>query len=152
MRYLFLVFCSLSLIACGDGADNDAETVPDRSINLQNISSIEEYIETADVEAGREATRICQQCHTFNEGGINRVGPNLWGVYNSEIGRRDNGFLYSDAISSTMGVWSAENLNNFLYKPRNAITGTRMTYAGINDAQIRANVIAYLETLKTTQE
>src|SRR5215468_8480312 len=33
----------------------------------------------ASVERGEEATRKCTACHTFEKGGPNQIGPNLWG-------------------------------------------------------------------------
>ena len=42
------------------------------------------------------------------------------------------------------GKWDYEALNAYLYKPREHIKGTKMSFVGLASAQERADLIAYL--------
>jgi cytochrome c len=91
--------------------------------------------------------RNCAACHTFNQGGPTRVGPNLFGVTERQIAEAP-GYNYSPALKSHKGHWDESNLDAFLKSPRSFAPGTRMTFPGIGSDQDRRNVIAYLESLK----
>ena len=94
--------------------------------------------------------KVCILCHTAIEGGLNKVGPNLWGVINGHAAHK-NDFNYSDAMMDrhNAGVlWDDEELYRFLYAPKQYISGTKMSYAGIKDDKERADVISYLNILK----
>src|SRR3989442_11827935 len=107
---------------------------------------IEQLPAKAAVARGETADKKCQACHTFNKGGRNLVGPNLWGV----IGRpkaSEAGFNYSAALKAKGGTWAIDDLNQFINNPRGYIPGTNMTFAGIQRGGERADVIAYLNSL-----
>jgi cytochrome c len=107
---------------------------------------IEQRLASASPERGEADTRPCQTCHTFEKGGPNRIGPNLFGV----VGRdraSEQGFNYSAAMKSKGGKWTFEELDKFLSNPRQDIPGTAMTFAGIQRDNQRADVIDYLRTL-----
>ncbi|MDF2095263.1 c-type cytochrome [Aquibaculum arenosum] len=101
----------------------------------------------ADVEAGEGAFRACAACHTVDEGGAHRVGPNLWDIVGASHAHAD-GFNYSDAMASLSDEpWTYEALNAFIENPRETIPGTRMSYGGMRSVEDRANLIAYLRSL-----
>ncbi|MEH2520904.1 cytochrome c [Bradyrhizobium sp. AZCC 1610] len=107
---------------------------------------IEQRLAKANVERGKSAAKKCSACHTFERGGPNRVGPNLWGI----VGRRrasEDGFNYSTAMKDKGGKWTFEELDKFLTDPRGYVPGTSMTFAGISRASERADVVDYLHTL-----
>lgn len=112
--------------------------------------SVLDLIATADVSAGQAAFRKCVACHTAEEGGANKVGPNLYGVVNRPIASHE-GFRYSAAMQEfSQGgsvVWDYEHLSGFLQSPRTYLPGTAMAFAGIRNIQEEANLIAYLRSL-----
>jgi cytochrome c len=102
---------------------------------------------SANVDKGKNTAKQCQACHTFEKGGPNRVGPNLWNIVGDERGQDRGGFNFSQAMKTKGGKWTFDDLNKFLKSPRDFIPGTAMTFAGINNDQQRADVIAFLDTL-----
>lgn len=107
---------------------------------------IETLLAKASVEKGQATAKQCQACHTFEKGGPNRVGPNLWNIVNRPRAS-EAGFNYSAGMKSKGGNWSFDELNKFLANPRGYIPGTAMTFAGLSRAEQRADVIDYLHTL-----
>lgn len=100
-----------------------------------------------DAAAGEKAMRACAACHTWTEGGPNRVGPNLYGVVGADIAAHD-GFKYSKALEGLEGTWTVEALDGWLKDPRGFAKGNKMTYAGVKDDTERQNIIAFLATLR----
>jgi len=105
---------------------------------------------SASADAGKTvAQRQCASCHSFDKGGRNAVGPNLWNVMAAQKGRNET-FKYSQALQASAkqagddGKWTYENVNAFLANPKAYMNGTLMAYAGLRSAQDRANLIAYL--------
>jgi|JI10StandDraft_1071094.scaffolds.fasta_scaffold02473_12 cytochrome c len=110
-------------------------------------------ISTADVAKGEEQHKKCLQCHTFEQGGANLQGPNLFGVLGRDIASHA-GFKYSTgkgSLTEHAGNWTYENLDHFIERPKGFASGTAMNFAGINSRltglQDRMNLIAYLRTL-----
>lgn len=113
---------------------------------VQMPDPILHLIATADVARGEKLSKACAACHSFDQGGPNKVGPNMWAVVNADKGHID-GFAYSDALLETGGSWNYLSLNKFLWKPKSYIPGTKMNYLGIRKPEDRAAMIAWLRTL-----
>ena len=99
-----------------------------------------------DTATGEKEAKKCAACHTFDNGGANKVGPNLWDLLNRDIGSHA-GFTYSAAMSAHEGVWDYAQLDGFIAKPATYVPGTKMAFAGIGDPEKRAALIAYLRSL-----
>lgn len=107
---------------------------------------IEQLLASASAERGATAAKKCAACHTFEKGGPNRVGPNLFGVVNRDHGAVA-GFNFSAGMKAKPGKWDFDGLNKFLLSPKAYIPGTNMAFAGISKDSERADVIDYLRTL-----
>ncbi|WP_375165986.1 c-type cytochrome [Chelativorans sp.] len=112
--------------------------------------SVLPLLASADPSAGETVFKRCQACHTPEQGGPNKVGPNLWGVVNRPVASHE-GFSYSGAMKEfAQGgqvTWTYEHLDHFLLDPKGLVPGTAMAFAGLKNVQDRANVIAYLRSL-----
>ena len=101
-----------------------------------------------DAAKGEQSAKKCAACHTFNAGGANGIGPNLAGIAGDAVAAGRGGFAFSDALKAKGGKWDDAALDAWLKNPKAFAAGTKMTFAGLSDAQERANVIAYLKTAK----
>lgn len=98
----------------------------------------------ADADKGKVLFLQCRACHSLEQGGMNKVGPNLWGIFGRKAGQAE-GFDYSDAIKNSAIVWTAEALDAWLARPSEFLPGNRMVFVGIRKPEDRANLIAYVQ-------
>ena len=104
-------------------------------------------VAAADAGSGKSVAKKCTTCHTLNDGGANKIGPNLWGVVERAVASHA-GYSFSSALQGKSDeAWSYENLNAFLLKPKKWAPGTKMGFAGIKKPQDRADLILYLRSL-----
>jgi S-disulfanyl-L-cysteine oxidoreductase SoxD len=96
-----------------------------------------------DPAAGERVFRRCQTCHTVEEGGAQRLGPNLWSIFGREAGAHP-GFTYSAAMAESELVWTGETLKEFLRDPRGFLPGNRMAFPGLRDQDDLDDIVAFL--------
>lgn len=100
-------------------------------------------IASADIARGEKVYKKCKSCHTIDEGGRKKVGPNLWGIVGDRVARSE-AFKYSKPMAAHGGTWDYATLDAFLEAPKKFLKGTRMSFRGLRKAQERANLIAYM--------
>ncbi|MDG2520219.1 cytochrome c family protein [Caulobacter segnis] len=125
-----------------EGGAAEAEVAPDWGTVLP----------AANIEAGKAITAKCASCHTFEQGGANGTGPNLFGTLGKKPGTH-GGFAYSSAMvdyGNANPVWDYDKIDAFLKAPQKDIAGTKMTFVGLKKQEDRIAVIAYLHSLGST--
>ena len=116
--------------------------------------TIEAALAGGDAVAGEKVFKKCKACHMIGDGAKSRTGPPLNNIVGAELGEFE-GFKYSNgmvALSEADTIWTIENLNALLTKPRDFVEKTKMSFAGLKDEEDRANLIAYLATFTTVEE
>jgi len=102
-----------------------------------------ELYAVADVGSGERVFGKCRACHAV-DAGVNGTGPYLHGVVGRDVDTAQ-GFGYSGALSAVAEVWTPEELDAFLLRPKSYAPGTSMSFNGLAKPEDRANVIAYLD-------
>lgn len=103
---------------------------------------------SATEASGEKLSKRCVACHTFDQGGPNRTGPNLWGILGKPMAQSD-GFSYSGALKAAGAenrVWDFEELNSYIENPKGYIPGNTMNFAGLRKPEQRAALIRFLRS------
>ena len=124
--------------------DTGAET--DTAGDEEQTISMAALLSEADVEKGAKAMKKCAQCHTWDKGGAQKIGPNLYGILGRQVATVE-GFQYSKALlarAPEIGTWTYEAMNEFIKSPKGFVKGTKMVFPGIKKDNQRANLVLYL--------
>ena len=89
----------------------------------------------------------CGDCHSVAPG-KNKKGPSLNGVLNRKAASIADFSGYSDAIRQSGITWNPERIDAYITQPRKVVAGGKMKYDGLSDSTARADVIAYLGSIK----
>jgi len=100
-----------------------------------------------DAARGGALFNRCLLCHSNTRGAPNKMGPNLFGIAGRRAGTYQ-GFSYSAAMKNSGLVWTAGRLDAYLRATQQVVPGNSMPFAGISDQKQRADIVAYLTTLK----
>ena len=98
---------------------------------------------SVSVEDGSAQFKKCLSCHSIAKNGKNKIGPKLFGVLGRKSGSISD-YKYSKAMTAHGKVWTFEEMNGFLTKPKDWIKGTKMSFIGLRSAKDRAAVILYM--------
>jgi cytochrome c len=102
-------------------------------------------IPTADLAHGQQIAQRCTQCHTWDKGGPNRIGPNLYGIIGRQPGTHE-GFSFSSAMKNKEGAWTYSDLYLYMKRPAAYLPGNKMAFAGLPRSQDRIDLLAYMRT------
>lgn len=105
----------------------------------------------ADFHKGQADVKVCAACHNFEKGAGAKVGPPLYGVVGRQVATIAN-FDYSTGLKGKGGNWSLDDINKFITNPKAYISGTKMGFAGENNPEKRADILAYLNTLSDSPQ
>ncbi len=112
------------------------------------LAPIGPLLASADLAAGEAVFKKCAACHSWEDGGANKTGPNLWNLINRPVASHE-GFAYSAALREHVAVdptWTYEALNKFLHAPKKYVAGTAMGFAGLKKDTDIANLLAWMRT------
>jgi cytochrome c len=118
-----------------------------KSISVIFLLSYVHSAQAGDAAAGKKVFNKCKACHGIDEGGKNKLGPNLWNIVGSPIAAKE-GYKYSKgmiAYAGEAGNWNDENLDIWLKKPKDLVRKTKMIFPGLKKEADRQNIIAYLK-------
>ena len=118
-----------------------------KSISVIFLLSYIHSAQAGDAAAGKKVFNKCKACHGIDEGGKNKLGPNLWNIVGSPIAAKE-GYKYSKgmvAYAGEAGNWNDENLDIWLKKPKDLVRKTKMIFPGLKKEADRQNIIAYLK-------
>jgi cytochrome c len=106
--------------------------------------SLDERLAVADPHKGASVFKKCRACHTVEEGGPHRVGPNLWGVIGRPVASAPGYTRYSQSLKDIGGTWQPAVLDAYLENPKALAPRGIMSFAGLKKPEDRANLIAFL--------
>lgn len=105
---------------------------------------LDERLAAGDPVKGAAVFKKCRACHTVDEGGKHRVGPNLWGVIGGPVAAAEGYPRYSQSLKDFGGNWELDRLDAYLEKPKALVPKGTMAFVGLPKPVDRANLIAYL--------
>jgi len=93
---------------------------------------------------GQRVFGACAACHSLQPD-KNMTGPSLANLWNRKAGRLPSFSRYSPALKSSDIVWNDDTLDEWIKDPQHLVPGNEMTFAGIKDAQPRADLLAFMK-------
>lgn len=141
-----MILGALTLAGCGQGGGAGAASGPSKTdpVVQKLLADLPATYAAADLANGRAKFQQCRTCHTVVEGGPNMTGPNLNGVFGRAAASKAD-YSYSADMKASGLTWDAATLDKWITQPRALVANTKMSFAGLKDANDRRDVIAYLK-------
>ena len=140
----FQIVLLLAIAACSGSSDEEVDAGP--ALAVVAPQAVDTLMST-----GKRVFSSCASCHTVNKGGGSIIGPNLWGVFDSEAASKTD-FVYSDALKNSAIVWTEASLDQYLTNPGEYLPGGTMAFPGVPAAEDRKALLAFLLTVSTNAE
>jgi cytochrome c len=97
-----------------------------------------------DARRGAQGYRACVACHAL-EPGLHLSGPSLANVLGRKAGSVEGYRRYSPGLREASFEWNAATLDAWLSDPASMVPGNYMVFRGIEDQQVRADLVAFLQ-------
>ena len=144
IKHLPYLSAALLLTACG-GQDSSQTNTSSAPISVQTPPATQTAArEKTPLERGAKVYKKCKTCHTLEQGGRHKVGPNMWDLYGSTAGTRE-GFAYSKVMKESGIVWDDKTIDAYIENPRKYMPGNRMTFVGLRKPEDREAVLLYIK-------
>jgi len=142
----YLILSAILLVSCGGSNDSTSAPAPQKPV--KTVPVVQKTADVTPMERGAKLYKRCIACHTLEDGGRHKVGPNLWNIYGQKAGSKD-GFKYSKVMASSDVIWTEETMDGYLTKPSTFMKGNRMSFVGLKKQTDRDAIQLYLKAETT---
>ncbi|MEP3891119.1 MAG: cytochrome c family protein [Hellea sp.] len=146
MNVKHLILPVILLTSCGGGGESTSAPAPTPSPETAPI--VQTASTMTPMERGAKLYKRCKACHTLEDGGKHKVGPNLWAIYGATAGSKE-GFNYSKVMAASDLIWDDASLSGYIQKPSQFMKGNRMSFVGIKKQEDRDALLVYLKAETT---
>lgn len=146
---IILASCALILVACGNSEPASKASAPESTEvsapkPASTPSANNDVQLSPEMAHGAKIYKRCRACHTLEQDGKHKVGPNLWGIYGAKTASKD-GYAYSKAMRAADIIWDEETMDAYIKRPSTFMPGNKMTFIGLKKQEDRDAVQAYMK-------
>lgn len=142
MKNLILCLSATVILAACGGSNSSQSQVTETTVSAKSSAGL------TPVQRGKKIYKRCKACHTLEQDGRHKVGPNLWDIYGSKTAAKE-GFAYSKAMKAADIIWDETEMDAYLKKPSTYMPGNKMTFIGLKKQEDRDAVQAYMKEQTT---
>ena len=148
MHIKYMILPAIFLVSCGSGSESTSTSAP--APKAETAPIVQTASTLTPMERGAKLYKRCKACHTLEDGGKHKVGPNLWDVYGAKAGSKE-GFNYSKVMAASNVIWDDASLSGYIQKPSEFMKGNRMSFVGLKKQEDREALLIYLKAETTPQ-